>query len=94
MLSTPRYHTSSYSAAAMPTLPTPASQSITVTFGKRLRTLRTEHGYTQTQLADYLGIDRSFISDVERGKKNMSLTYLETVAQGFKLTLSELTRDL
>lgn len=80
--------------AAMPMLSTPGSQSITVTFGKRLRTLRMEHGYTQTQLADYLGIDRSFISDVERGKKNMSLTYLETVAQGFKLTLSELTRDL
>ncbi len=68
--------------------------SIVVSFGKRLRALRMEHGYTQTQLADYLGIDRSFISDVERGKKNMSLTYLETVAQGFKITLSELTRDL
>ena len=71
-----------------------ASKSITVTFGKRLRSLRMERGYTQTQLADYLGIDRSFISDVERGKKNMSLTYLETVAQGFGITLSELTRGL
>ncbi len=68
--------------------------SITVSFGNRLRTLRTKHGYTQTQLATYLGIDRSFISDVERGKKNMSLTYLETVAQGFNISLSELTRDL
>lgn len=68
--------------------------SITVSFGNRLRTLRVKHGYTQTQLATYLGIDRSFISDVERGKKNMSLTYLETVAQGFNISLSELTRDL
>lgn len=70
------------------------SMSIAETFGKRLRSLRTEHGYTQTQLADYLGIDRSFISDVERGKKCMSLTYLETVAQGFHISISELTRDL
>lgn len=70
------------------------TMSIAETFGKRLRSLRLEHGYTQTQLADYLGIDRSFISDVERGKKCMSLTYLETVAQGFHMSVSELTRDL
>ena len=68
--------------------------SVTESFGRRLRTLRVTSVYTQTQLADYLGIGRSFISDVERGKKNMSLSYLETVAQGFHMSISELTRDL
>lgn len=67
---------------------------ITARFGLRLRSLRLKHNYTQAQLADYLGIDRSYISDVERGRKAMSLTYLETVAQGFSLNLAELMDGL
>ena len=49
---------------------------------------------TQQKLADLLGMDRSFISDVERGRKSMSLLFLDIVAQGFKLTLSELLDGL
>ena len=63
-------------------------------FGNRLRDLRQQRGLTQIQLADYLGIDRSFISEVECGKKAISLSYLETVAQGFNVSLAELLRDL
>ena len=54
--------------------------NISVRFGFRLRSLRRDRRLTQVQLADHLGIDRSYISDVEQGKKSMSLTYLETVA--------------
>ena len=64
--------------------------SISIRFGARLRSLRCDQNLTQVQLADHLGIDRSFISDVERGKKAMSLSYLETVADGFKMTLPQL----
>ncbi len=63
-------------------------------FGLRLRDLRRQQGWTQIQLADYLGIDRTFISDVERGRKAISLSYLETVAQGFKISLADLLIDL
>ncbi len=70
------------------------SAPITERFGKRLRELRVERDMTQTEMADFLGIDRSFISDVERGKKTMSLSYLETVAQGFRLTLAKLMEGL
>lgn len=67
---------------------------ITVRFGNRLRSLRLERGLTQDGLAKLLGIDRSFISDVERGKKAMNLSYLQTVAQGFGLSLAELFQDI
>jgi transcriptional regulator with XRE-family HTH domain len=40
------------------------------------------------------GIDRSFISDVERGRKSISLPMLEVIALGLKMSLSELLRDL
>lgn len=68
--------------------------SITARFGLRLRDLRRKSGMTQNALAHHLGLDRSYLSDVERGKKNMSLSYLETVAQGFNITLAELLTDV
>ena len=40
------------------------------------------------------GIDRSFISDIERGKKAASLVTMEVIALGMKLSLSELLKDL
>lgn len=67
---------------------------ISARFGLRLRSLRVSRGYTQVQLADFLGIDRSYLSDLERGRKSLTLSYLETVAQGFKISISELLTDL
>lgn len=63
-------------------------------FGRRIRTLRRELKLTQVAMADHLGVDRSFLSDLENGKKSVSLSYLETIAQGFKLSLSQLLTDL
>ncbi len=63
-------------------------------FGDRLRALRKRNRLTQTQLADYLGIDRSHISELENGHKNVSLTLLDVIAQGFHVSLSELLKEL
>jgi transcriptional regulator with XRE-family HTH domain len=69
-------------------------RSIEDRFGSRLRLLRLEAGYTQVQLATHLGINRSFISDVERGAKSVSLSYLETFAQGFSLSVGQLLESV
>lgn len=63
-------------------------------FGVRLRQLRRERNLTQLKMAVDFGIDRSFISDVERGRKSISLPMLEVIALGLKMSLSELLRDL
>jgi DNA-binding XRE family transcriptional regulator len=63
---------------------------ISARFGLRLRALRQERNMTQLRMATEFGIDRSFISDVERGKKSISLPMLEVIALGMKITLSEL----
>ncbi len=63
-------------------------------FGRRLRELRRERNMTQLQMAIGFGIDRSFISDVERGRKSISLHMLEVIALGMKLSLSDLFRDI
>ncbi len=63
-------------------------------FGVRLRELRRERNLTQLRMANDFGIDRSFISDVERGRKSISLPMLEVIALGMKLTLSDLLQDI
>lgn len=45
-------------------------------------------------MAEKIGLDRSFIADVERGKRNISILNLEIVAKGFKITLSQLLSRL
>jgi len=39
-------------------------------------------------MAEKLGIDRSYVSDMETGKKNVCLPTLEIIAQGFDMTIS------
>jgi DNA-binding XRE family transcriptional regulator len=63
-------------------------------FGNRLRELRRAKNLTQLQMAVYFGIDRSFISDVECGKKSISLCFLEVIALGLNITVAEMLRGL
>jgi DNA-binding XRE family transcriptional regulator len=59
-------------------------------FGIRLRTLRKARGMTQLEMSVEFGIDRSYISDIERGKKAISLPLLEVIALGFGMSISDL----
>jgi transcriptional regulator with XRE-family HTH domain len=56
--------------------------------------LRKLRGWTQVRAAEELGIDRSYISDMERGKKNLCLPTMEVLAQGFEISLGQLVRGL
>jgi transcriptional regulator with XRE-family HTH domain len=57
-----------------------SNPNITARFGIRLRQLREKRGWTQVVMADTVGIDRNYISDIERGKKNVCLATLEVLA--------------
>jgi transcriptional regulator with XRE-family HTH domain len=65
-------------------------RSVVSRFGTRMRALRHARGWTQAQMATILGIDRSYISEVERGNKSISLPMLEIIALGFRMSLSDL----
>jgi transcriptional regulator with XRE-family HTH domain len=69
-------------------------ENITVRFGKRLRKLRVKQNWAQIDLAEKLGIDRSYISDMERGKKNVCLPTLENLAQALNTTISKILHGL
>ena len=71
-----------------------ASSDICIRFGIRLKTLRKARGWTQVYMAEHIGIDRSFISDLENGKKEICLRNLELLATTFGVTISKLTARL
>jgi transcriptional regulator with XRE-family HTH domain len=70
------------------------SSDICVRFGKRLQTLRKQHGWTQVYMAEHVGIDRSFISDLENGKKEICIRNLEVIASAFGISVSRLLSRL
>jgi DNA-binding XRE family transcriptional regulator len=73
--------------------PAPAND-VRSRFGRRLRELRQKNALTQSDMARKFGIDRSYISDVERGRTSISLPILEVIALGLRISLSDLFRDI
>jgi transcriptional regulator with XRE-family HTH domain len=59
-------------------------------FGVRLRQLRKKRGWTQAAMADILGLDRSYLAEIEEGKRNVCLMNIEVIAKGLRLTLAQL----
>lgn len=71
-----------------------SSPDIRINFGERLRHLRKRRGWTQAEMADILGLDRSYLADVERGKRNICLLNLKVIADGLKISISQLFTKL
>lgn len=45
-------------------------------------------------MAEHVGMDRSFISDLENGKKEICIRNLQLLARTFEMTLSQLMAKL
>ena len=71
-----------------------STPDIRVQFGNRIRALRKKQGWTQVEMADLLAMDRSYLSEIETGKKDPSLTMLQSMAAGLSITISKLTDGL
>lgn len=59
-----------------------------------MRTLRKQREWTQVYMAEHVGLDRSFISDLENGKKEICIRNLEVLATAFEMTVSQLMARL
>lgn len=62
--------------------------------GKAVRKARLARGMSQEQLADVSGLDRSYIGGVERGERNVSIVAIDQIADGLRMSISELLIDL
>lgn len=67
---------------------------VAVRFGHRLRNLRIKKAWSQTEMAERLGIDRGHISDLENGKKSVCLPMLEVLSKGFGISIAELMKGI
>ena len=67
--------------------------SVTEKFGQRVRALRKERGLSQEELADLSGLDRTYISGIERGLRNVALRNIEALAKALDVSISELFED-
>ena len=70
------------------------SADIAEKFGSRLRTRRLAKGLSQEAFAGKCGLDRTYISGIERGKRNVSLRNIEVIANALGTSISELTEGL
>jgi transcriptional regulator with XRE-family HTH domain len=68
------------------------SSDICVRLGERIRALRNEKGWTQFEMAERMGFDRSYIAEVETGKIEICLRNLEIVAETFGLEPHQLLK--
>lgn len=59
-------------------------------FGETIRKLRIMRGLSQEELAFQAGVNRNYLSDVERGTRNISLKAIEKIAIGLELEIKDL----
>jgi transcriptional regulator with XRE-family HTH domain len=59
-------------------------------FGNKIKTLREQKGYSIEYLANISNIDRTYISDIEKGTRNVSLLIIEKLAKAFEIKIQDL----
>ena len=55
-----------------------------------MRKCRVELGYSQEVLAEKADLHRTYVADIERGKRNVSLRNIEKIAMALNITMSQL----
>lgn len=68
------------------------SESLII-LGQKIRKRREELELSQEKLAEKCEFDRTYISLLERGKRNISFTNLLRLADGLEISASELIKD-
>lgn len=59
-------------------------------FGEALRTARLEAGLSQEALAERAGLDRTYVSGTERGRKNPTLKTIARLSDAIGISIADL----
>jgi len=68
---------------------TKTNHSVEAVFGQRVRELRKAKRLTQSDLAQTSGLHRNYISDTERGQRNISLVCMSKLAIGLECEIKD-----
>jgi transcriptional regulator with XRE-family HTH domain len=63
-------------------------------FGLRVRSLRKQRGLSQERLAELADLHFTYVSSVERGKRNISLINIVRLARALKVSPALLFQDI
>lgn len=69
-------------------------ESALLALGRQVRTLRLKAGRSQMELAEAAGLHPTYLSGVERGRRNPTVTVLVHLAAALDVPVTELFRDL
>ncbi|HFT4534627.1 TPA: helix-turn-helix domain-containing protein [Klebsiella pneumoniae] len=64
------------------------TSSIQAQFGAHLKKLRLQSGLSQEAFADKCGLDRTYVSGIERGVRNPTLEVINVLAQGLEVKIN------
>ena len=62
---------------------------IKVLIGLKIKELRQKESLSQEKLAELANIDRTYIHDIEKGSRNISVSVLEKLCSALKIKLSD-----
>ena len=65
-------------------------EKIVLKYGQTIRSLRQRGNISQEQLADLCGLHRTYISDIELGKRNVSLENIDKIASALNMRISDI----
>ena len=71
-------------------MPRTARTDLFAAFGQAVREARVGLGLSQEQLAELAQVHRTYVGDVERGERNVSLRNIERLATALGLTMASL----
>lgn len=64
--------------------------AIRLSLGNRIRLLRDNQKLSQYKFSDMINLDRSYLIDIEKGRRNVSIDNLCKISRGLGMSLSEL----
>lgn len=74
-------------------MPAPGSDPLFAAFGSAVRALRTRRGLTQEALAERAQLHRTYVTEVELGRRNVSLYNIGRLASALDVSIVELIGD-
>jgi len=71
-----------------------AEETLARRFGKLVRRLRQEKGYSQEEFSFRVGLHQTYVSSVERGERNVTIQTADRIAKALGTTMAELFGEL
>jgi transcriptional regulator with XRE-family HTH domain len=65
-------------------------EDICIRVGYAIRKLREKRGISQEKLAELADLHRTYVGQVERGEKNLTLRSIERIAKALNVDIKEL----